>query len=1445
MTDDWRRVRAALGGDRQALEDLVREHLRPTYAVAYALTGSSAEAEEIVQETFARALEGLSGFRRNGRFGAWLVGIVRHLAADRQRDIARRKRALESWARERTMAAHPCAQEQALEREEALALIVRSLERLPEDLRVPLVLHYVEDLSAKKVAERLDLEPAAVRKRLQRARERIGEEMATTFGAAVAFLRPSAELEASVLAHASRAASAAGASTPAAPVRTWGALRLALPAAGSVVAAVLGALWLASLSPRKDSVPPVGGLEGGPARTVATAPAPPAPAEATTAIAPEERVSVRGRIVDDATSRPIPGARVSFLDDVQSGSGATVGEARSDESGRFRFDGPVPARVRRLHFRADRDGYASQVWWSAFNPRLGGPDCFTAVIRLTPALPVDGVVLLEGGEPATTGTVRGFHGLREETDRYTGRFVYEAAFPIDSRGRFRIWLAGDRAALLAMVPGYVPAFSAPFAPADAGGPIVVRLERGARVEGRILGPMGRPVAGCQVVASFTPRTAEARFGRNFRRGWRACTDEHGRFRIDGLQDFVTLRVTHDDFEAASFDVAPAAGDVTLRLAFARWLTFEPVLDEGTIPDAGARPGVLAAELRHPGHGASGKFAYFFRSGPNLRSDPIRRELTRALLVVPGFLPVDVSWPAGTGPHALGKILLRRGFSLEVRVVDAATRAVSDARVALKWEAPGGEDRSATDESGTCRFDGMAPGGYQLVVDCPGFLPLEERVVLVAPRAARTVRLDRGAALAARILGPGGEPLAGATLSAFDARIDEEIRMGVQVSSPAPWVTGKSDESGMVRLTGIPPMFALWLVCHSTGFVPAGLHVDPIGADGALDLEPIVLESGASLRIRVHDERGAPIPWASVVVSEDVRSRWWTSVYRTAECDASGAARVSGLPAGVYTVSATSVDRTQADSIAVELDGRSPRELEVELALAVTYGGTVAYADDGERLQHGTVWLDYPGIPGLADYTADILDGTFSFKELPRGGPVGVHVLYGEGMHEITEPRSAEELPEWISVARGATLAIRATVEGGAEPPRHIQCTLTYEGSSRAVQSSCARDDGFSIEDLPPGRARLGVDAGGYQASPETQEVELSLGKLSVAAVSLTRNPPSRLTVALTGPLGGPVADASLLLHDGGSAREVARSGSDGTATLEWTGALWGTLIVEAPGLALARVPRPAEAAVDGRLSLSMAPEAVVIAEVLDSDGKPADVGSAGIELKEHIGIGGGIYRSARIRSGVARLDALPAGEYVLYFGVDNLSWGTMETCLAAGEVREVHFRIPPPLDLRGQVLHNGRSVAGGGISFRGHGASPTAQIGATGGYRMRLFARGKYTAWVSCADEHGEFDQMVEIEVQDCETLDIEVRTVTFRGRVVDRAGGAPVAGAGIQVSTSGELSNGVVGTDGAFFLPHVRPGTYQWLISRYEDRRGTEFLGKGEIALEEDTTATLEVDVP
>ncbi len=82
---DDRLVARSRRGDREAFAELVVRWQRPLYARALRSTRNVEDADDLVQETFLRAWQGLRTFREDTRFGAWLLRILANLAADRGR----------------------------------------------------------------------------------------------------------------------------------------------------------------------------------------------------------------------------------------------------------------------------------------------------------------------------------------------------------------------------------------------------------------------------------------------------------------------------------------------------------------------------------------------------------------------------------------------------------------------------------------------------------------------------------------------------------------------------------------------------------------------------------------------------------------------------------------------------------------------------------------------------------------------------------------------------------------------------------------------------------------------------------------------------------------------------------------------------------------------------------------------------------------------------------------------------------------------------------------------------------------------------------------------------------------------------------------------------------------------------------------------------------------
>lgn len=73
-------VGRARRGEAGAFEQLVRLHFRAAYAVALAVLGSAADAEDVAQDAFAAAFEELERCRDPSRFAPWLLQIVRNRA---------------------------------------------------------------------------------------------------------------------------------------------------------------------------------------------------------------------------------------------------------------------------------------------------------------------------------------------------------------------------------------------------------------------------------------------------------------------------------------------------------------------------------------------------------------------------------------------------------------------------------------------------------------------------------------------------------------------------------------------------------------------------------------------------------------------------------------------------------------------------------------------------------------------------------------------------------------------------------------------------------------------------------------------------------------------------------------------------------------------------------------------------------------------------------------------------------------------------------------------------------------------------------------------------------------------------------------------------------------------------------------------------------------------
>ncbi|MCT9869847.1 RNA polymerase sigma factor [Paenarthrobacter aurescens] len=168
----------AADGDTAAFEALARRHGPLMRATARRLTGSLADADDVVQETLVQAWKQLDGLRDPAAVRGWLLRIVGSRSIDHLRK--RRNHADLSGVEDAVDASsgpkHEDPESNALNGSRVEALKA-ALAKLPEEQRRCWVLKEFNDQSYEEIAQTLNISPASVRGRLARARITLARTM--------------------------------------------------------------------------------------------------------------------------------------------------------------------------------------------------------------------------------------------------------------------------------------------------------------------------------------------------------------------------------------------------------------------------------------------------------------------------------------------------------------------------------------------------------------------------------------------------------------------------------------------------------------------------------------------------------------------------------------------------------------------------------------------------------------------------------------------------------------------------------------------------------------------------------------------------------------------------------------------------------------------------------------------------------------------------------------------------------------------------------------------------------------------------------------------------------------------------------------------------------------------------------------------------------------------
>ncbi|MBD2178316.1 sigma-70 family RNA polymerase sigma factor [Pseudanabaena sp. FACHB-1998] len=171
-------VQACLQGDPNGFKKLYQRHHHKVRSTLYQLCGSDG-LDDLVQDVFLRAWKGLAKFRQTSQFSTWLYRIAFNVASDRRKALAK-MRSRNVAVEDDQLAnlsdeaiARDGYQQAGLNQMHYQDIMQRGLANLSEDHRAVLVLHDLEEIPQKDIAEILSIPVGTVKSRLFHARSAI------------------------------------------------------------------------------------------------------------------------------------------------------------------------------------------------------------------------------------------------------------------------------------------------------------------------------------------------------------------------------------------------------------------------------------------------------------------------------------------------------------------------------------------------------------------------------------------------------------------------------------------------------------------------------------------------------------------------------------------------------------------------------------------------------------------------------------------------------------------------------------------------------------------------------------------------------------------------------------------------------------------------------------------------------------------------------------------------------------------------------------------------------------------------------------------------------------------------------------------------------------------------------------------------------------------------
>ena len=154
-------VEASRRGDKQAYSMLVKRHYRYVFAVCLGMLANVHDAEDIAQDTMLKGFLKIRRLYRGERFDPWVLTIARNLCVD----YLRRKKHAKNFAEQ--------IRNQSTGASDETGNLHEAIDQLSQEYRVPLMMYYFDNRSAKTIAEKLNISHSGACHKIRTARRKL------------------------------------------------------------------------------------------------------------------------------------------------------------------------------------------------------------------------------------------------------------------------------------------------------------------------------------------------------------------------------------------------------------------------------------------------------------------------------------------------------------------------------------------------------------------------------------------------------------------------------------------------------------------------------------------------------------------------------------------------------------------------------------------------------------------------------------------------------------------------------------------------------------------------------------------------------------------------------------------------------------------------------------------------------------------------------------------------------------------------------------------------------------------------------------------------------------------------------------------------------------------------------------------------------------------------